>query len=938
MSTKLKIKTTFIALMILPSISNAQQTPIFQQVTARPKGLSNLADPLETMDSFLGQDKAGPYVLSWKNIIYTPSHPVYVSVDGAQIRTSEYNLNIEKGEITFNSIIKRTQIVNVKYGYFPEFSTKNANPALTNPLTIKLASNSFQGLTFTAMNPSNLSAPPAMIIGHTFKVNGFSSNYYANPTGKGFELQDAYKFGYNTGNVNNINASYEKSNKGFSSIAKTFGMIDSGEKSNLGGRYAFARNSKISFNNSNFKSLNSNIENNNTSANFEIAGSKNQPSFNYSYSDSDSVDAKNVKNSAIVQSTNFASNLGDSNLSYKSSMNDSAINGARTVNNQEFLSYRVKQLSYGRVHDFKIDPKTGTTSSITDSLNYSTKISGGSAAFSSVKTDATINNKEIQTDQTNYSLNFKGNKTGFNGLNLNRVQNNSVIGANETNVINDKASFGFGALNYSTNTVVSEFRGNLRKDVIDDKFTISLPQRKNAPTLSFSSTDSIKRNEKGILVGTSNDSTILKHQVRPGLLLGYNFGQTTTLSPDGKVVSIDNTTGNLSAKIGLGQFTTETMTNEITSNSNKPINQDINKYNFTIAPIKNMPGFELERIDTNSSQETNTTSNLSDRVKLSSKIGSASLNASVASSITDTNSSKQSDIKNNSLSVNTPFIGSAKLAVTANSSSNAMPIGDESKVGLGISLVPSKSISITSEQIDSKFISPKGDTINYSVNNRYSLNWNMTGALLQTSVDSIETNTLKSDVYNYRTVIGTEKTVFKLDSTVKMRDSTSNNVILNRDTTQTSIDFNTSRNFKVTGSYILNPDDPAKPGIIIPMEKRTYGMNARLGRLDLNGSYSSLEHLPGTSADIIAKAGGFNTLGESGVKLGYSAGSTKYFSEFRNQFYYGTNLKGIVTYTVGVTQTRNNVNFSLNGTFIKNQNNSTFSQDYRAEAKLGVKF
>jgi hypothetical protein len=46
----------------------AQQNPIFQQAYRAPKELSNLAPAAKFAESFLGQDKPGPYILTYKNI------------------------------------------------------------------------------------------------------------------------------------------------------------------------------------------------------------------------------------------------------------------------------------------------------------------------------------------------------------------------------------------------------------------------------------------------------------------------------------------------------------------------------------------------------------------------------------------------------------------------------------------------------------------------------------------------------------------------------------------------------------------------------------------------------------------------------------------------------------------------------------------------------
>lgn len=937
MGKMMKKEFTILAMLFLTGQAFAQQTPLFQQIGSRPKGLTNLAEPSQAVDSFLGQDKVGPYVLTWKNFVYTPSSPVWVTVDGDLLRTSDYILNVEKGEITFKSTIKRTQIVNVKYGYFPEFSTKNPNPALTTPLTVKLASNSFSGLTFTAVNTQNLSSAPMMVLGHSLNSRGFTSNYYANPTGKGTDVQDAIKLGYSTGKANSFNANYERADKGFSSLSKNFGVIESAEKSNVNGKYSLANNSNLSFSNNSFKSLNSVVENNNTSAQFSFTGGKNQPSFNYSFADNSGTDAKNIKTSSISQNASFNSKVGQGDFVYKNIQNDSSANTTRSVNNQEVLAFKTNQFSAGRTNDYKVDPKSGTINSTTDSLNYNTKILGGNANFSSIQNNSIVNNNEIQNDQTAVGFDLKSNNRGFSGLNFNRTENSTTAGANQTNVSNNKMSIGFKTISFNSNTIVTETNNGVRKDLIDETLSVALPTRKNSPALSFSSIDSIKRNEKGVLVGSSNDFTVFRHNLS-GLQLGYKFGQTTTYSADGRVVAVDNSTGNLSTKLGRGILTTESLNNQISSNDNKLVNQEVNKFNYALTPSKSMPGLEIERVDTNSSQDTNASSSVSDKIKLSSKIGSASLSAASFISSSENNNNKQNETLVNSINLNTPIWGQSNLNVNFSSNSNSTQVGDESKTGLGISFAPSKSFSFASEQIDSKLIN-RGQISNFMNNSKFSVNYNSSGALLQTAINTIETNTNTTEVLDYRAVLGSNKTLFQIDSIVRMRESTDNTVNLNKDTTQTSVSVNTSKNLKISGSYILNPDDVTKPGLTVPVERRSLGLNAKLGHFDLNGSYSSVEHLPGTQADVLAKAGGFNLYGESGIKLGYKFGATSFYSEMRDQFFFGSNMKGINTYSLGFTQTRGErFNFSLSGTVIQNRNNTNLAQDFRAEAKLGFKF
>jgi len=91
----------------------AQQVSIFQQASRAPKDYSNLAPPTQYSDSFLGQDKKGPYILTWKNFNYSPGNPVWISVDNQVLPSASYTLDVAKGEVTFASLIKRTQVVRV---------------------------------------------------------------------------------------------------------------------------------------------------------------------------------------------------------------------------------------------------------------------------------------------------------------------------------------------------------------------------------------------------------------------------------------------------------------------------------------------------------------------------------------------------------------------------------------------------------------------------------------------------------------------------------------------------------------------------------------------------------------------------------------------------------------------------------------------------------
>ena len=188
-------------------------------------------------------------------------------------------------------------------------------------------------------------------------------------------------------------------------------------------------------------------------------------------------------------------------------------------------------------------------------------------------------------------------------------------------------------------------------------------------------------------------------------------------------------------------------------------------------------------------------------------------------------------------------------------------------------------------------------------------------------------------------MVGSDKTLFKVDGLLKVRNATDTNTLLNTDSANATVNINPIKNIVLSGKYLLNPDDPAKAGTFIPVERRQYALTHRAGSFEVTGSYADTEHLRGTSADILSKAGGYYYYGETGLKIGWKAGaSTVFTSEYREQFFKGGVAKGSETFSLGLNHTRASTTFSLSGTYIDNRANPNIRPDYRAEAKLGYKF
>ncbi|MEY4914918.1 MAG: hypothetical protein RJA02_1187 [Armatimonadota bacterium] len=138
-----------IALSIVVSVTPAVHAQTVFNTSSAPRGLTNLAPPSQMSDAFLGQDKKGPYVLSYRNFLFGPGQPVWVTVDNVPQRTTTYVLDTATGEVTFDRVIKRTEVIRISYGYYPESSQRNANPSQAAPLTFRLAALGMGNLNMT---------------------------------------------------------------------------------------------------------------------------------------------------------------------------------------------------------------------------------------------------------------------------------------------------------------------------------------------------------------------------------------------------------------------------------------------------------------------------------------------------------------------------------------------------------------------------------------------------------------------------------------------------------------------------------------------------------------------------------------------------------------------------------------------------------------------
>ena len=1072
----------------------AQQTSIFQQASRAPKDYSNLTPPNQYLDSFLGQDKKGPYALSWKNFNYSPGNPVWVSVDNQVFPSASYTLDVAKGEITFASLIKRTQVVRISYGYYPELASKNANPAMVAPLTFKLAALGLNNLNITTFN-NNAAQDPSFVLGFNGKGNGLTSNFYFAPGQTNAVDQSALKLGYNTGNTKNgLNLDFSRNGKGFApAYGKAFAINDSLQTLNLNGNLT-SQTSAMSFSRKDTRNLSNNQGGLSQNSLLKLGGGRNQPLISYSSNEQEGLDPKGVFNSTSVENGNLTQKFGALDLAYKTNKTDTTIGKSRTLIDQNSMNLgvapnaktRTPGFSFNRTND-SVQAGSATTLTTTDRAALATGLVGGNLSFNSIQKNITLpDNKIQQIDQRSINLGFNGNKKGFSGLVFGRIEDDKTDPSNISNTVNNRGSIGgvFAktTFNLSFNKVDTNVNGKSRLDQDQENILFSLPNSKVLPVAKFTRNDDVKRDAKGVLVGSANDSTDVKAKLS-GSDLNFKSTKVDTYTPDGKFTSVDSNLGTLTFKAGTGLFNAELLnTNSLVNNSNTLVEQKKYTYNLPgdakgfsgfklqradtslivpglqtdtvaneisygtkVGPLslstnlfksdsaysnnkvgfadrqtiginyntsrnlnfsfnrggnvgqdvtglrlgtvndtyaltsntpwmqwsvknliadvstpdkrrvftntdlysiklpskKNMPGVELERADANSEELNAVTNIVSDKLKFNSKFGSANVTASAGQVTTDKNNNTPLGVaKDNSLSLSTPIWGrGTAVGVTINNYNVVNGAISEDKNGLGINITPSRGLTLSTEQQESSIFNSNIQTRSIT-GQKYSLNYSpVPNTIVQTSFLEATDGAKKNEIYDYRAMVGSDKTLFKVDGLLKVRNATDTNALLNTDSANATVNINPVKNIVLSGNYLLNPDDPLKVGTFIPVERRQYALTHRAGSFEVTGSYADTEHLRGTPADILTKAGGYYYYGETGLKIGWRAGAnTSFISEYREQFFKGGVAKGSETFSLGLNHTRANTTFTLSGTYVDNRANPNARQDYRAEAKLGYKF
>lgn len=202
-----------------------------------------------TCSVFVGQNKTGPYTLSYRNV---HDKQIVVQVDGRALGENEFSLDRGKGTVAFKASLKSTSIARVDYLYEPLRSPRNDDPA-SAPVTLNLLQNANASLQLTALPGASGAAgdanSPLLVIGMSGKAalagGGLTSQILFGTGTPGDGKKDAglwdragLRLGYHAGNTDNVlDASFVRSGTGFAPGAgKNFGMDSPLQKWTVGAR------------------------------------------------------------------------------------------------------------------------------------------------------------------------------------------------------------------------------------------------------------------------------------------------------------------------------------------------------------------------------------------------------------------------------------------------------------------------------------------------------------------------------------------------------------------------------------------------------------------------------------------------------------------------------------------------------------------------------
>jgi len=1024
------------------------------QLQQTPRYATNLALPTQADDTFLGQDKPGPYILTWKNFQVGVGNTVQVFIDGKLLSSGSYTLDVAKGELVFQTAIKRTQLIRVRYGYYVGIAQKNPNPAPAAPLTVSLAALGLANLSMTAVQGQD-SGNAKFVWNLNSKTNllggGFSSqfNFASDGAGGGSAAPTpqsntadrlGVKLGYAAGDARNgVDVSFLRGGKQFAStVGKNFGFNSAAQSLGLAGRMTPAQWLAFNVGQTEIRDLNGKGSTTGQNFGFRLGDTKVGPQLNVARSNEESLsaigkrqgeaskenigfnlntkgaptlgftktadtktDANGYKSGTEVEQGNLAGKV--SNLGFSAKTNKSfaatADKKETRVNQEAYaLGYTAKNqpsFQLSRNSDFTINPAGVKTGSSADKAEFLSNINGVAISAKTNKgLTATPDKKHTEVNQEAYTLGYAPK----NQPSLQIVRNNDfTINPAGVKVGSglDKAElatkfkagpFGVADLVARTQTVLTATAD--KKQVEVETQTLGVNYTGAKPTigsLNLARTDEARTDLSGV-TKTTSDIVGIKKQLGP-FSVDAKSTSADIVTPDKKNIDLEQQTYTLgyasgknaprlgffrsederkpedktwfgsivnrydvAHRVGTADFTYQLQETDQTTPDKKQAQADLSVFNLKLAngpkrPTLSFSRTEDDKIDT-AAQRTAVVTN---KTEVTSKLGAAAATVSATQAQTNTPDPKTTGVaQETALSLSAP--GSKPgtgASITVSSGQKETGAAVEQKQGVGVKLQPSPKLALTAEQKDQTITPIQGNGATGTSKTVTSL---ATGAELApmpgtkfTGIwQSTDDGVNRSGVTQYGAVFGQDKSAFQFTGNLKDRfavGGTTINPATNIDTANAKLAVRPFSGFQVTGAYTLNPEDPAKPGQITQLTRREYGLAANLGAFQLGGNYAMNQYAPTAAETVKAGAPQF---GEYNLTLGLRFNRyTNLNGTYKNTFFYGAGPKGLQIYTFGLTHNVGSaVNFTMGGTMTSNLAVATGPQryDYKAEAKLGVKF
>lgn len=986
------------------------------QLQQTPKYATNLALPTMADDTFLGQDKPGPYILTWRNFQSGVGNPVQVFLDGKLLGAGAYTLDVTKGELTFQLPVKRTQLVRVRYGYYLGIAQKNPNATPAAPLTVSLAALGIANLSMTALPTADTNGPRMVLnLGSKSQLlgGGFTSqlNFAPDAGGQGTTSGVAadklgMKLGYAAGTAKSgFDASFQRSGKDFAnSVGKGLGYTGATESFGLSGRMTPAQWLAFNVGQSEIRDLAGQGTTQAQNLGFRLGGTKGTPVANLLRNTQEVTDAKGKVTSVVTEGGDFNGKLGAASLVAKRNetttttpdkkesgalqenlafnlnakgapklglnrVEDSKtdINGFKTGTQQEqgnlegsvsgiafnaktnksrvatndknvkqvtqtfqetyAVAYAPKNrpsVNIARNNNFTVNPAGVRVGAGTDTAELTNKWRAGAFGVADLVArtqkvlTATPDKKQVEVETQTLGLNYNGTKPGTPGVHLARVGEERTDAAGlvktDSSIVGFKNQLGPLSLDLKSTSADQVTADKKRFDIEQQSYTLGYGDGKKQPKFGFFRAEDERKQEDKDWFGAVSSR--------------YDFAQ----------------------QVGSAALSYQLMQNDQVTADQKETGADLATFQVRLVNGPKRPTLAFTRTaDEKTDPSANKTEVVTNKTELTSKLGGADAIVRTTQAEMNTPDPKTTGVSQET-ALSLAAAGGAKgtgASITLTTGQSETGAATEQKQGVGVKLQPSPKVVLSAEQKDQLITPLAADGKTGTARTITSVTTGAElmpapGTKLTGTWQSTEDGTTRVGVNQFGAALGTEKSAFQFTGNLKDRfaqGSGTPNVTANLDTANARVALRPFSGFQVTGAYTLNPEDPAKQNQVNPLTRREYGLAANLGAIQLGGTYAMNEY------DIKhpeAVKAGAPTFGEYQLTLGLRFNRyTNLNGTYKNTFFYGAGPKGLQVYTFGLTHNVGSaMNFTMGGTMTSNLAVASSSQrnDYKAEAKLGVKF